>query len=251
MHEIYLQAENSRLKNRKLSMAEDERIAKIALKVVDEAMNRMITSTGSNGSPVSTIAEQQAAKESHLHVELLQRITNLESESAANKRCLAAVEELVNSELRAKVAQLPHMNEQLHELASALNKNTCSIEQLQEAELRRQKESFTLSSLVIFKEEFQEQHGMIQRKIQVLQRLVEEHVKAESEQAKLADDLRSLEHCVLALQNESKSRQSSIKHIEQCVTGIGENMERSAAQEKRYGELLKAICSTLNGQRAT
>ena len=246
MHEIYLQAEHNRLKARRNAVSEDERIAKIALKVVEEAMKRMTTSPRSTEGLPPVTAEHPVQKESQLYLDLLERVNALEKEMAAARHSVAVMEELVNCKLKANTAWSSHINEQIHELLSSQHKNNCSIEQLQEAELRRQKESFTLSSLVVFKEEFQEQHGMIQKKVQMLQRLVEEHVKTGSEEAKLTDDLRSLEQCMTDLQHESENTRNYIKHIEQSVTCISENMEKSVAQERRYGALLGKILSSLN-----
>mmetsp|Transcript_5874 Transcript_5874/g.36424 ORF Transcript_5874/g.36424 Transcript_5874/m.36424 type:complete len:265 (+) Transcript_5874:1593-2387(+) len=249
MHEIYLQAEHNRLKTKRNAVSEDERIAKIALKVVEEAMKRMAISSGGKECPPSVAAEHPAQKESQLYRDLLERVKILEKETAAAKLSVSAVEELVNCKQKANTSWSSQIGEQIHELLSSQNKNNCSIEQLQEAELRRQKESFTLSSLVVFKEEFQEQHGMIQKKIQMLQRLVEEHVKAGSEEAKLTEDLRSLEQCMNDLQQESENTRNYIKHIEQSVTCMSENMEKSVAQERRYGALLDKILSSLNSQQ--
>lgn len=248
MHEIYLQAEHNRLKAKRNTMSEEERIAKIALKVVEEAMNRMTLSSRSTECPPSVAAEHPAQKESQLCLDLLERVKILEKEVAAAKLSLPALEELVNCKLKANVAWSSQINEQIHELLSSQHKNDCSIEQLQEAELRRQKESFTLSSLVVFKEEFQEQHGMIQKKVQKLQRLVEENVNTGSEEAKLTEDLRSLEQCMSELQHESENTRNYITHIEQSVNCISENMEKSVVQERRYGALLGKILSSLNSQ---
>lgn len=245
MHEIYLQAEQNRLRCKKIATLEEQKIVEIASKVIDEAMKRQSLCATKKEQLDHISNEVVLVLEKHVCDAFQRMIGPLENKLETMQARLSVFETWTQQQIQHSTIQMERDREQLSSLVASSDEHSSKIMQLQHMELGRQKDSFALSSLLVWKEEFQDLHSTVQRKLQSLQKVVNELIDTGSEHEKLVEDVKALKSCITGLQHSAQSAESFVSHVESRLAALSEEMEEQALQEKKYGELLASISDVL------